>query len=327
MKSPAPYGSPIGVMASIILMLISSSHVWAEGKTNPFPDVEYAYAKAYLFNIEEDSNQEHIYGPSGWARTKFGDGETIKQAQLKALHRAVNRDPDILLMGLAKCFIPRHGVVYFDQEDQPVAALSICFQCQGMRFFPEPKDEGRFRMRVGREKMRMARKDLKDMEMVMKDIGLPVSENLQEYAQYVSTKRSGPQVEGVITIIDDSWVQKTIGDAPDLDSFQKLVGNDLSLKPATVGTKGKFFAEGVVLSVKAPDQSLVAASIRNPQVALQGIHIGSNVQELGKIIPDFPLEQTVKMVVIRSAKTGYAVSLKMNNALLEEIRIEWIDGP
>ena len=38
---------------------------------------------------------------------------------------------------VSKCAFPRHGVVFFDKKDNPIASVSICFECGDILVWPE----------------------------------------------------------------------------------------------------------------------------------------------------------------------------------------------
>jgi hypothetical protein len=103
-----------------------------------FPDEDFAYAKIYYFNTGElDGKPDtHIYTKEdGWAKSMVDIEKISSKALTSNIEKLFLYGADGLLTGLSKCFIPRHGVVYFDDKDQPVASFSICFECQAVRMW------------------------------------------------------------------------------------------------------------------------------------------------------------------------------------------------
>ena len=50
---------------------------------------------------------------------------------------------------MSKCAFPRHGVVFFNGDNEPVASANICFQCEDILVWPPyfdspKKDEGKY---------------------------------------------------------------------------------------------------------------------------------------------------------------------------------------
>ena len=104
--------------------------------------VEYAYVKAYLFNIDESENKrrpDHRIITDGiWARSKLGTGVPVPTRTVSTLNQILSSDIRALVRGLSKCFTPRHGFVYFDSQHRPVASVSF-FCLEGIRVYPKPK--------------------------------------------------------------------------------------------------------------------------------------------------------------------------------------------
>ena len=77
-----------------------------------------------------------------YAKTKHGEGKIIDEVGTKVLSRITGMDMSSLNLGLSKCFIPRHGIVYYDEKDS-VASISICFEWK-IALFPNPYTDVNF---------------------------------------------------------------------------------------------------------------------------------------------------------------------------------------
>lgn len=97
-----------------------------------FPNVEFEYAKCYLFNLDLEEQRHvdfRIYKEGVYAKSKLGNGILLTNEFHTKIRKAFANGIDELIMGLSKCYMPRHGIIYYDSNHQPVASLSICFEC------------------------------------------------------------------------------------------------------------------------------------------------------------------------------------------------------
>lgn len=97
-----------------------------------FPTVEFTYAKLYFFNL--NLNQPNlmdfrIYEHGEYAASKIGQGFTLSDEFHQKVLMTLKNGIDELSIGLAKCYMPRHGIIYYNEQHEPVASLSICFEC------------------------------------------------------------------------------------------------------------------------------------------------------------------------------------------------------
>ena len=103
-----------------------------------FPNVKYSYAKLYFYNIywdEVERPDQDIYANGTYASSKIGNGIDLSDETLDQIKGVFARGANELVMGLSKCFIPRHGIIYYNSDNQPVASLSICFECEKIDFW------------------------------------------------------------------------------------------------------------------------------------------------------------------------------------------------
>lgn len=97
-----------------------------------FPNIDYSYAKLYFFNLDlEQPNlmDYRIYDGGRYAASKMGSGMYLGEDIQKKISFALKDGIDELNMGLSSCFTPRHGIIYYNDFHEPVASLSICFEC------------------------------------------------------------------------------------------------------------------------------------------------------------------------------------------------------
>ncbi|MBK9591659.1 MAG: hypothetical protein IPO32_09185 [Crocinitomicaceae bacterium] len=96
-----------------------------------FPNVEYDYAKVYLFNANEkaetDKPEFSVYMNDVYAKSKIGNGFDFSEQMNAQLNSIFRLGVDRMVAGLAGCYIPRHGIIYFDSTGKTVASISFCF--------------------------------------------------------------------------------------------------------------------------------------------------------------------------------------------------------
>ena len=124
-----------------LYLAITFSTVYAGGFM--FPNVEYSYARLYLLNANEDSEKtrpdHYIYADGVYAASKLGNGWEFSEQHNAQLNSVFRLGVDAMVTGLSSCYIPRHGIIYYDHIGKPVASLSICFECQRIQFWSTQK--------------------------------------------------------------------------------------------------------------------------------------------------------------------------------------------
>ena len=70
--------------------------------------------------------------------------------------------------GESKCFIPHHGFVFYDDNDQPVGQVSLCFLCAGLRARPRLPAQPENPRYSG-----LGESGMKNLKQLCTDVGLP----------------------------------------------------------------------------------------------------------------------------------------------------------
>ncbi|MEM7035578.1 MAG: hypothetical protein AAF570_01290 [Bacteroidota bacterium] len=156
---------------------------------------EYAYAEAYLYNIELKKGLSRggaIVRDGALNETAVTPGYRLKEKDMKAVQKVIDRFQGTRLF--AKCFEPHHGIVWYNAKNRPVGWMSVCFLCDGIRFSPHIKSEledvdlikpgsmGKLRAPV-----RRAFEGLK--KAMEKDFGLPVFDEFEDVKAYRKGQR------------------------------------------------------------------------------------------------------------------------------------------
>lgn len=120
------------------ILLLNISQIVSVAQDNNFSNLTYSYVKIHLFNIEEsnDKPDRYVWDDNGYASSIIGHGIRLQRNELSRLQGVVQQDLSSLILGLSKCFVPRHGLIYFNDKDEPVASVSICFECEKITLYP-----------------------------------------------------------------------------------------------------------------------------------------------------------------------------------------------
>ena len=119
----------------IPLLEISTSQSLPEGFQKKWPPQEWSYAKAYTFNFVPygPGNSNYVYKKDTWNKnTPVSYAINNKQAEyaLKLVHKTAGD------VETSKCTFPRHGIVYFNEQDTPIASINYCFSCEAVLLWP-----------------------------------------------------------------------------------------------------------------------------------------------------------------------------------------------
>ena len=252
-------------------------------KSFVFPDESYAYAKLYYFNIQEikTRSDDYIYSEeSGFANSIVFEVEMRNSEIPNHISRMLQKDKDGMLNGLSGCFIPRHGIVYFDKENQPIASISICFECEAIRLWTNK--QGKIKSKN--------KKTIKDVEQKMFDLktlfekeSIIVSQNPEDYNSILKDN------VGTITINIDSLPSEIVAvtfqgakhwftKEPEVDKTVKYTAGGDKYEFGTLKIDGN--TEFLFMDVH-PDSKLGEATILSDAVVLpNGIKIGSSLEDV-----------------------------------------------
>ena len=92
-----------------------------------WPGVDYAEIRAYRCDPFAAHRTTIVEGGCVAPTASPRDGRILSQAQTHRLMSAIKGEYTPHFR--ARCHRPRHGFVFFDKTDSPVAHLSVCFEC------------------------------------------------------------------------------------------------------------------------------------------------------------------------------------------------------
>lgn len=279
------------------------SGLFAGGFT--FPNVPYSYARVYLYNVEYESAKGRpdfaIYRDGQYALSKIGNGWDVPAEMVKEMNAVFRPGVDMMVEGLSKCFTPRHGIIYFDSAGNPVASLSICFECQQIYFWSsvelEPFKEAEHFSKKGVEQ---AEKQFEDLEACMKRFDIPVFEETSKYLAYKSDLSEALfKSEGEIIIEDpdhsvfgirqitreiavkwlrgpaSDWVESVRNqtDTRQTDGVEQRDFVELTYKKSSVKSSILIFSKG--------ENLLGEAYIKSPEIVLpNGATVGMSTEQI-----------------------------------------------
>ena len=100
-----------------------------------WPPSAWKTAKAYAFNQQEFGPGVELYAyKEGVWSTNITQEKELSAQQANDAIELTHRLGGTLKV--SKCAFPRHGVVFFDENKQPVASVNVCFQCGDILVWP-----------------------------------------------------------------------------------------------------------------------------------------------------------------------------------------------
>jgi len=168
-------------------------------KNSQWPYREYAYVKAYLYNLDNRLYGNHaIIKPAGPGAEKvgeykldetvIGEGGLLDKRRVETIVAVTNNDIRGLIEGLSKTYIPHHGFVFYDKNHIPVAYITLCFDCEALRVYPE-KPVQRITRELSNEEIEKLLGFLDQYKRIVVETGLPVFDSPFLYREYGNRDR------------------------------------------------------------------------------------------------------------------------------------------
>ncbi len=156
----------------------------AEAQTNEWPYTDYAYAKAYMYNLNSDLHSHYQIIKNGELdKTVTSQAVLLTKKQAQKIINSTAKDIKGLLVGLSKCFDPHHAIVFYDKENKPVASMMFCFHCEAIRLNPI-KRNSILAEEITETEIEEQLSILKEYEQIIKELGFPVFSSLNAYKKY-----------------------------------------------------------------------------------------------------------------------------------------------
>ncbi|HRI28596.1 MAG TPA: hypothetical protein PK239_01305 [Chitinophagales bacterium] len=139
-----------------------------------WPYTGYATARLYTFNetyplpneTQMPQTSVVVNGDINPAATYVSE---IAPDDMLQIVQIMTQTSDMVAMGLSKCFIPRHGIVLYDDQNNIQAQLSMCFECDQIVASPPVRYKKIFsKQKVWKEKdIAKAEKDIAAIAQVV----------------------------------------------------------------------------------------------------------------------------------------------------------------
>lgn len=141
------------LLQSFIAMLLAAPSGAAAQPEWPFQP--YSHARAYTYNFfasDAAGNPGWYSGKKGriWSATSgwspyIRSTTMLNDADAHAVARIVHATRGAF--ETSKCpFMPRHAVVYFNNKDEPVAGVEVCFECGDVAVWPNYPENRRLKL-------------------------------------------------------------------------------------------------------------------------------------------------------------------------------------
>jgi len=189
------------------LLLLSSISSFSGGFR--WPNVQYSYAKLYLLNLELEQPNHfdwHVFQDGVYATSKIGSGYDLDDSFLNKLHSSMARGVNELRMGLGKCYMPRHGIIYYDKNGKPVAAFTACFECDKIAFWSE-NELPRVNYDGVHNDWDKAEKQIEKMRKLFVSEDYPMFNNDKEYQEFLKDNKDFEDL-GEMFMTDDNLDEK-----------------------------------------------------------------------------------------------------------------------
>jgi len=131
-----------------------------------FPSAPFVSVEAYAFNQKLEGRPDCmrlIQADGSVCHTAVEKVATLSRKQIKKVRKMATSRSTYSRYG-SKCFLPRHAFVFRDGEGEVVGEMTICFECEMMRIFPDAAPDG---------KQGLSRKAMKRFRKLFTELGLP----------------------------------------------------------------------------------------------------------------------------------------------------------
>lgn len=167
-----------------IIYLIVLNTFQINAQINVWPYTDYAYAKAYMYNLKSNLHGEYqIIKNDKIDKTAISDGILLTKEQTRKIIILSGKDVQGLNAGLSACFIPYHAIVFYSKKDKPVASVMFAFDCESMRLEPVKKTS-KLNRELSENEIEEQLIILNEYEQLIKELGFPVLESPSTYRNY-----------------------------------------------------------------------------------------------------------------------------------------------
>lgn len=135
---------------------------------------QYKEVRAYFFNCGKEEDERSIVKEGKLATTvENQEGILLNREQIDLVLDIVTGYAPQYFNGVSFCFEPHHGIVFYGEDNTPVAWISVCFECSSYQGFPYEYNAS------GNGKMFLFR------HILIEQLGLPIADSEQKALLYM----------------------------------------------------------------------------------------------------------------------------------------------
>jgi hypothetical protein len=128
------------VIPILLILFISGCSSTKPVINNQWIDFDFQRASAYY---SETALFDEEFVISGKLNPLISDsiGVSLSEKRIHQLNRILSSPDKYIGYPVMECFLPRHGVVFWDKDNKPIAWISVCFECGNMKANPNVDKE------------------------------------------------------------------------------------------------------------------------------------------------------------------------------------------
>ncbi len=295
-----------------------------------WPGVKYSYAIVYLYNVDGGLAGNHqILKDGKLDKTVVGEGKKLASSVTSKLDKifASGAAIDELLNGLSGCYIPRHAIIYYDSKDKAVASMSICFECEGIRFYSPSYPRNSYASTP--ELVKEAQEKLKELKAIIESVGIKTEFKMAEI------KKPEVKNEGSIHFTDSRAIDSLFPAKITLKNYRTFFTDTLDIKVQedekyTYGGEKYIFVDvykgNSHLYFSGPDEnsSLESASVSwNDVVLCKKVKIGMTLEEVQNFLMVYDGISNPEILSIQNEDGSKKITFKFfeNKLMLYELEV------
>lgn len=275
----------------IIMTLLFSQLNTALAGGSVWPGVKYDYAMVYVYNLDGNLRGNHqILKDGKLSPTVEGEGKKLSMDQASHLEKifASGAAIDELLVGLSGCYIPRHAIVYYNEKNEAVASMSICFECGGIRFYSPSYPRNHYSSSP--KLVKKAEEKLNEIKVLIESLGLKTE--FKKTDEKTATPDSLIVNQGTMFFTNNAIIDSLFPPRITLENFRQYMIDDIDIRiftdeKYTHGGQKFVFSEiykgksALLISGPKDNTSLESAAVlANDVTLLRNVKIGMSTEEV-----------------------------------------------
>lgn len=312
----------------LTILILSSTILKAGGSV--WPGVKYSYVIVYLYNVDGGLAGNHqILKDGKLDKTVVGEGKKLSADQSSKLNKIFGSGAaiDELLNGLSGCYIPRHAIVYYDSKDKAVASMSICFECEGIRFYSPAYPRNSYASTP--DLVKKAQEKLKELKTIIESVGMKTEFKMTEI------KKDEVKNEGSIHFTDNRAIDSLFPEKITLKNYRTFFTDtsDIKIQEDEKYTYGgdKYIFVNVYkgnsfLYFSGPDENstLESASVSwNDVVLCKKVKIGMTLDEVQNFLMVYDGISSPEILSIQNEDGSKKITFKFfeNKLMMYEMEV------